>query len=32
MTDLADEYPDKVIEMEKRYLDWEERSMVTPRP
>ena len=29
---LADKYPEKVAEMEKRYLEWEDKSMVTPRP
>jgi arylsulfatase len=30
--DLADRYPDKVTEMEARYLAWEKRAMVVPRP
>lgn len=29
---LADQYPDRIKEMEIRYLDWEKRSMVEPRP
>lgn len=32
MHDLAEQYPEKVAEFEKRYLAWEERCMVVPRP
>ena len=32
LNNLADQYPDKVKEMEKRYQDWEKRCMVVPRP
>lgn len=32
MHDLAAQYPEKVKEMEKRYLQWEKDCMVVPRP
>jgi arylsulfatase len=32
MHDLAAQYPDRVAEMEQRYLAWEEKAMVIPRP
>lgn len=32
MFNLAAQHPDKVKEMESRYLDWEKKSMVEPRP
>jgi len=32
LSDLAARYPEKVKEMEQRYLEWEKRCMVVPRP
>ncbi|MDR2473268.1 MAG: arylsulfatase [Tannerella sp.] len=32
MHDRAADFPEKVSEMESRYLEWEKRSMVVPRP
>ncbi|MDR2384178.1 MAG: arylsulfatase [Tannerella sp.] len=32
MHNLAGKYPEKVAGMEKRYLAWEEKTMVVPRP
>lgn len=32
LNDLASQYPEKVKEMELRYLDWEKRCLVDPRP
>jgi len=32
MFDLSDKYPRKVVEMEQRYLNWEKRCKVIPRP
>lgn len=32
LTDLSGNYPERVKEMEQRYLAWERRCMVTPRP
>ena len=32
MHNLADQYPEKVKEMEQRYLKWEKDCMVVPRP
>ncbi|MDR0395584.1 MAG: arylsulfatase [Tannerella sp.] len=32
MHNLADRYPGKVTEMEARYLAWEKRTLVVPRP
>ncbi|MCC8154737.1 MAG: sulfatase-like hydrolase/transferase [Tannerellaceae bacterium] len=32
MNNLADQYPEKVKEFEERYLLWENRALVNPRP
>jgi arylsulfatase len=32
MHDLAEKYPEKIADMEKRYLEWEGKTMVIPRP
>lgn len=32
LNNLTELYPQKVKEMEKRYLEWEKRSLVEPRP
>lgn len=32
LKDLADRYPEKVADMERRYMEWEKRCMVQPRP
>lgn len=32
MYNLAEKYPERVAEMERRYLEWEKRCMVEPRP
>ncbi|MDR2563355.1 MAG: arylsulfatase [Prevotellaceae bacterium] len=32
LNNLAGKYPEKVSEMEQRYLEWEKKSMVVPRP
>ena len=32
LDNLAEQYPERVKEMEKRYLEWEKRCMVVPRP
>jgi len=32
LINLATEYPEKVTELEKRYLEWENRAQVNPRP
>lgn len=32
MNNLAAQYSEKVAELEKRYLEWENRAMVNPRP
>lgn len=32
LVNLAGQYPEKVKEMEKRYLGWEVKALVQPRP
>jgi arylsulfatase len=32
LDNLAEQYPERVKEMGKRYLEWEKRCMVVPRP